>query len=83
MLFYRLCKEAGLSVRIISGTGNGGAHAWNIVRIGSKYYNVDCTWDGQGAATYNNFLLKSEADFSNHTQIMESGGQPLSILYIS
>lgn len=68
VLFYRLCKEAGLSVRIISGTGNGGAHAWNIVRIGSKYYNVDCTWDGQGAATYNDYLLKSEADFSNHTR---------------
>lgn len=53
VLFYRLCKEAGLSVRIISGTGNGGPHAWNIVRIGSKYYNVDCTWDGQDAVTYN------------------------------
>ena len=68
VLFYRLCKEAGLSVRIISGTGNGGAHAWNIVRIGSKYYNVDCTWAGQNAATYNDFLLKSEADFSDHTR---------------
>nr|WP_308651125.1 transglutaminase domain-containing protein [uncultured Agathobacter sp.] len=68
VLFYRLCKEAGLSVRIISGTGNGGAHAWNIVRIGSKYYNVDCTWDGQDEATYNEFLLKSEADFTDHTR---------------
>ena len=68
VLCYRLCKEAGLSVRIISGTGNGGAHAWNIVRIGSKYYNVDCTWDGQNTATYNDFLLKSEADFSDHTR---------------
>ena len=68
VLFYRLCKEAGLSVRIISGTGNGGAHGWNIVRIGSKYYNVDCTWDGQDAATYNEFLLKSEADFRDHTR---------------
>ena len=68
VLFYRLCKEAGLSVRIISGIGNGGAHAWNIVRIGSKYYNVDCTWDGQNTATYNDFLLKSEADFSDHTR---------------
>lgn len=68
VLFYRLCKEAGLSVRIISGTGNGGPHAWNIVRIGSKYYNMDCTWDGQDAATYNEFLLKSEADFRNHTR---------------
>ncbi len=68
VLFYRLCKEAGLSVRIISGTGNGGPHAWNIARIGSKYYNVDCTWDGQDAATYNEFLLKSEADFRDHTR---------------
>ena len=68
VLFYRLCKEAGLSVRIISGTGNGGPHAWSIVRIGSKYYNVDCTWDGQDAATYNEFLLKSEADFRDHTR---------------
>mgnify|MGYP002593165187 FL=1 len=68
VLFYRLCKEAGLSVRIISGTGNGGPHAWNIVRIGSKYYNMDCTWDGQDAATYNEFLLKSEADFRDHTR---------------
>ena len=68
VLFYRLCKEAGLSVRIISGIGNGGPHAWNIVRIGSKYYNVDCTWDGQDAATYNEFLLKSEADFRDHTR---------------
>ena len=68
VLFYRLCKEAGLSVRIISGTGNGGPHAWNIVRIGSKYYNMDCTWDGQDEATYNEFLLKSEADFRDHTR---------------
>ena len=68
VLFYRLCKEAGLSVRIISGTGNGGPHAWNIVRIGSKYYNMDCTWDGQDATTYNKYLLKSEADFKDHTR---------------
>ena len=68
VLFYRLCKESGLSGRIISGTGNGGPHAWNIVRIGSKYYNMDCTWDGQDEATYNEFLLKSEADFRDHTR---------------
>ena len=68
VLFYRLCKEAELSVRIISGTGNGGPHAWNIVRIGSKYYNMDCTWDGQAATTYNEYLLKSEADFKDHTR---------------
>lgn len=38
------------------------------MRLGSKYYNVDCTWDGQDVATYNEFLLKSEADFRDHTR---------------
>lgn len=66
VLFYRLCRDAGLSVRIISGIGNGGSHAWNIVRIGRKYYNVDCTWDGQDSATYNGYLLKSNYDFDDH-----------------
>ena len=68
VLFYRMCKEAGLSVRIISGIGNGGPHAWNIVRIGKLYYNVDSTWDGQDEATYHTYLLKSEADFDDHTR---------------
>ena len=64
VLFYRMCKEAGLSVRIISGTANGGSHAWNIVRVGDVYYNVDTTWDGQDSQTLDHYLLKSEKDFS-------------------
>ncbi len=74
VLFYRMCKEAGLSVRIISGVGNGGSHGWNIVRIGDsaravgKYYNVDCTWDGEGSTTHHEYFLKCEADFVDHTR---------------
>lgn len=80
ILFYRMCREAGLSVRIISGTGNGGAHGWNIVKIddakaktGGVYYNVDCTWDGQydKTRTHHTYFLKCEADFINHTRASE------------
>ena len=72
VLFYRMCKEAGLSVRIISGTANGGSHAWNIVKVGDVYYAVDSTWDGQDAQTLNQYLLKSEKDFSaDHTRSAE------------
>ena len=39
-LFYRMCLEAGIDARIISGTadnGDGtGNHAWNIVRVVSE-----------------------------------------------
>ena len=72
--FYRMCKEAGLPVRIITGTGNGDAHAWNIVKISSnartsgEYYNIDCTWDGQEKETYHIYFLKNQEDFVDHTR---------------
>lgn len=72
--FYRMCKEAGLSVRLIAGTGGGVAHAWNIVKIADntraagKYYNIDCTWDGQDAETIHTWFLLNEKDFKNHTR---------------
>ena len=40
-LFYRLCREVGIPVRVITSSN----HAWNIVKIDDKYYNIDCTWD--------------------------------------
>ncbi len=54
LMFYRLALEAGINTRIIAGdynttyTGSGVTwdnHGWNIVKIGSKYYNIDATWD--------------------------------------
>lgn len=67
VLFYRMCKEAGLSARVIAGTGDGQPHAWNIVKLSSDgYYNVDCTWDGQDAKTIQKWCLLNEKDFKNH-----------------
>lgn len=68
-LFYRLAREAGLSVRSIRGKSRGGSHAWNIVRIGKYFYNVDATWDA-GERNYS-YFLKNTYDFSNHTRSIE------------
>jgi len=68
LLFYRMCKDAGLSVRYVSGIGNGGRHAWNIVKIGDAYYNVDTTWDGQDVETYHTYFLKNAVDFQDHVR---------------
>ncbi|MCR4651383.1 MAG: hypothetical protein K5662_06470 [Lachnospiraceae bacterium] len=68
--FYRLCREAGLSVRYVVGKGNGGDHAWNIVRIGDKYYNIDVTWDDPtgGWRIYYSYYLQNESDFEDHVR---------------
>lgn len=68
LLTYRLLLEAGVPVRFISGeataSGSTGAHAWNIVKIGQYWYNMDITWDdAKGSLEY---FLKNNAGFSDH-----------------
>ena len=64
VLFYRMCLEAGVNARVIGGIGNGGPHAWNIVLLDGKYYNLDSTWD-EGEKTYS-WFLKGRSDFPDH-----------------
>lgn len=59
MLFYRMCLEVGVDCRVVVST----THAWNIVQIGSYYYNVDATWD-LGKTNYNYFLLPCAGQFA-------------------
>ncbi len=68
VLFYRMCIEAGVECRAILGWGNSTLHAWNIVKIGDYWYNVDSTWDGQDAATTHDWFLLNDEDFSAHTR---------------
>ena len=41
-LLLTKCKIPSIAV---SGYGNGGSHAWNLVKVGSKAYYYDVTWD--------------------------------------
>ena len=69
-LFYRLALEVGIDTRVVVGTGNGGAHAWNIVKIDGKYYNLDATWDaGRNSYAY---FLKGTENFSDHVVGIDS-----------
>ena len=38
-----LLKKAGIENTYVSGKGNGGSHAWNLVRIDGKYGHFDAT----------------------------------------
>ena len=69
VLLYRLLLASGIECRVITGKANGGNHAWNIIRIGNLFYNVDNTWDS-GARNLSWFLL-CDGNFKNHTRNAE------------
>ncbi len=61
-LLYNMMLRAGVDCRVITGTGNGGAHAWNLVKIDGQYYNVDVTFDSDNGT--DSYFLKSNGTFS-------------------
>ena len=75
VMIYRLMLEAGIDCRVISGMATNSAgqterHAWNIVRLLDKYYNIDSTWDANWLDNEKNYkyFLKSMAGFLNHNR---------------
>lgn len=65
-LFYRMARDAGLQVRFIPGASRSEPHAWNIVKLGTYYYNLDSTWDA-GRSKYV-YFLKSNKEFPDHAR---------------
>ena len=68
-LTYMMLRKAGLNCRAITGTAQGTGstpenHAWNIVQIDDKWYNIDTTWDaGAGMRCW---YLQSNGTFKLH-----------------
>ena len=42
--FDMILEELGIDAMVIAGKGNSGGHAWNIVKVGKNWYEVDTTW---------------------------------------
>ena len=61
LAFYRLALELGVDARIVTGIGNGGAHAWNVAQLDGLYYYLDSTWGGE------KYFLRGTEDFDKHT----------------
>ncbi|MCR5700654.1 MAG: hypothetical protein K6G76_00735 [Lachnospiraceae bacterium] len=72
MATFNLLTNMGIPVRIISGKsvgndGDVGEHAWNIVNVDGKWYNLDVTWDDAGENGINyQYFLKGSNDFPHH-----------------
>ena len=71
VLIYKMLTEADVPCRVITGKAKGGLHAWNLVKIDDKWYNLDATWDdpvglfGKSAARYR-YFLKTDREMTDH-----------------
>lgn len=79
-----LCDKAGIVSMVITGeTTSGQSHAWNVVDVNGKWYNLDTTWDDPLLQTPNykniryNFFLVPDKGIHNLTH-MHVGQKKLS-----
>ncbi len=70
LLFYKMATEAGVPCKVITGEakvdGKETQHAWNIVKLGKKWYLIDLTWDDPigGTRVYYDYFLKGSKIFN-------------------
>ncbi len=56
--FKLLCDREGIPCIVVVGTGNGGAHEWNMVQMeDGQWYTLDATWDDQTSGTYYSYFI--------------------------
>ena len=76
--FKMLCDREGIPCITVIGTGNGGAHKWNMVLMeDGEWYTLDATWDDQtesdNAVTfYEYFLIGSNTKTWFHPDYADS-----------
>lgn len=72
-LIYRLLRECGIQNRIITGVSENQNHAWNLVLLNGKWYNLDATWDSNfdGNDQKYMYFLKGSSEFTDHVRDKE------------
>ncbi len=76
VLFYRLALESGVENRVVTSI----RHAWNMAKLGARYYFLDATWDA-GTWSYQ-YFLKGKDNFCTETDhIIEDSSDILNYNY--
>jgi transglutaminase/protease-like cytokinesis protein 3 len=64
-----ILNAAGIESLVIFGESPDGPHAWNQVKIGGEWYNVDVTWAssaGKGEVYYDYFCVPDSIFLRDH-----------------
>ena len=65
MAFKMIANDNGIECQIVMN--KKGTHAWNVVKIGNKWYNVDATHDDMGKKASVKKLLVADKKVGSHT----------------
>ena len=60
--FQYICQRLGIPAYYCAGS-SGEDHAWNIVKLGDGFYNVDVTWDDSETPSYD-YFNKTDGDYA-------------------
>jgi len=67
--FQHVMMQMGIPVYYCAGIANGGPHAWNIIKLGNDFYNIDSLWDDSIGEQYNTecylYFNISDSKFNN------------------
>ena len=74
LAFYLIMQKCDIECKYVTGYGNGGAHAWNAVKIGSFWYNIDVTWDDANDELSYDYFLKGRGDWTGHSKNSATAG---------
>lgn len=80
--FQIACQKLGITCYYVTGVANGEEHAWNIVKIGGRFYNVDVTGDDTinetlNTYSYQYFNVSDTAIAHNHVRSALSSKLPV------
>ncbi|MCK5681752.1 hypothetical protein KAI46_13165 [bacterium] len=72
LLMFKMLDSCSIQASIVSGEGNGGSHAWNLVYLCTAWFHVDATWDDPvpdtpGRVLYNYYNLSDNQIAADHT----------------
>jgi hypothetical protein len=71
LLTYNMLEELNIPVKLVTGTGNGELHIWNMVKLGDYWFHLDTTWNDplpdKDMVSYNYYMLTDKEIIRDHT----------------
>ncbi len=71
LLTYNMLHKLNIPVKLVTGTGNGELHIWNMVKLGDHWFHLDVTWNDpvpdSNTVSYTYYMLTDKEILKDHT----------------